>query len=57
MIFTGDTLLIRKTGRTDFQQGSPEKLYHSIKDKIYTLPDDTRVYPGHDYSGQMMSTV
>ena len=57
MIFTGDTLLIRKTGRTDFQQGSPEKLYHSIKDKIYTLPDDTRVYPGHDYTGQMMSTV
>lgn len=57
MVFTGDALLIRKTGRTDFQQGSPEKLYHSIMDKIYTLPDETRVYPGHDYAGHMMSTV
>lgn len=57
MVFTGDTLLIRKTGRTDFQQGSPEKLYHSIREKLYTLSDDTRVYPGHDYTGQMMSTI
>jgi hypothetical protein len=57
MIFTGDTLLIRKTGRTDFQQGSPEKLFHSIKEKIYTLPENTKIYPGHDYTGQMMSTV
>lgn len=57
MIFTGDTLLIRKTGRTDFQQGSAEKLYNSIKNKIYTLPDSTIIYPGHDYTGQMMSTV
>jgi sulfur dioxygenase len=57
MIFTGDTLLIRKTWRTDFQQGSAEKLYDSIKNKIYTLPDSTKIYPGHDYTGQMMSTV
>jgi sulfur dioxygenase len=57
MIFTGDTLLIRKTGRTDFQQWSPEKLYYSIKNKIYTLPDATKIYPWHDYTGQMMSTV
>jgi glyoxylase-like metal-dependent hydrolase (beta-lactamase superfamily II) len=57
MIFTGDTLLIRKTGRTDFQWGSPEKLYHSIMTEIYTLDDTTRIYPGHDYTGQMMSTV
>lgn len=56
-LFTGDALLIRKTGRTDFQQGSPEKLYHSIMDKMYTLPDSTQVYPWHDYSGQTMSTI
>lgn len=57
MVFTGDTLLIRKTGRTDFQQGSPEKLYHSIMDKMYTLPDETLIYPGHDYTGQTVSTI
>lgn len=57
MLFSGDVLFIRKTGRTDFQQGSPEKIYHSIKDKMYTLPDDTKVYPGHDYAGHMMSTI
>lgn len=57
MLFTGDVLFIRKTGRTDFQQGSPEKMYHSIKDKMYTLPDETKVYPGHDYAGHMMSTI
>lgn len=56
-VFTGDTLLIRKTGRTDFQWGSAEKLYHSIMDKIYTLPDETLIYPGHDYTGQTVSTV
>ena len=57
MLFSGDVLFIRKTGRTDFQQGSPEKMYHSIKEKMYALPDDTRVYPGHDYAGHMMSTI
>ena len=57
MIFTGDALLIRKTGRTDFQWGSAEQLYDSIKNKIYTLPNNTKIYPGHDYTGQMMSTV
>ncbi len=56
-LFTGDTLLIRKTGRTDFQWGSAERLYYSIKNKIFTLPDNTIIYPGHDYTGQMMSTV
>lgn len=49
--------MIRKTGRTDFQQGSGEKLFHSIKQYIYTLPDSTKVYLGHDYTRQMMSTV
>ncbi|MBP9812253.1 MBL fold metallo-hydrolase [Candidatus Gracilibacteria bacterium] len=57
MLFSGDVLFIRKTGRTDFQQGPPEKMYHSIKDKMYTLPDTTKVYPGHDYAGHMMSTI
>lgn len=57
MIFTGDSLLIRSAGRTDFQSGSPEALYESIHEKIYTLPDDTKIYPGHDYSGHIFSTV
>ncbi len=57
MLFAGDTLLIRKTGRTDFQQGSAEKLYHSIMERLYTLPDETLVYPGHDYTGQTVSTI
>ncbi len=57
MIFTGDVLLIRGTGRTDFQQGSAEKMYHSITQKIFTLPDDTKIYPGHDYKGMSYSTV
>lgn len=57
MVFTGDALLIRGTGRTDFQQGSAERLYESIRNKLFTLPDDTKVYPGHDYNGQTASTI
>lgn len=57
MAFTGDALLIRKSGRTDFQQGDARKLYRSVREKIFTLPDDTRVFPGHDYQGHLMSTV
>jgi len=57
MAFTGDALLIRGTGRTDFQQGSARHLYRSIHERIFTLPDDTRVYPGHDYHGRTVSTV
>lgn len=57
MAFTGDTLLIRGCGRTDFQQGDARKLYRSVHDKIFTLDDDTKVYPGHDYKGRTMSTV
>jgi sulfur dioxygenase len=57
MVFTGDTLLIRGTGRTDFQQGSAEKLFDSVYNKLFTLPDHTRVYPGHDYRGQTSSTI
>ncbi len=57
MIFTGDALLIRGTGRTDFQQGSAEKLYHSITQKIFTLGDHIKIFPGHDYRGLSQSSV
>lgn len=57
MIFTGDALLIRGCGRTDFQQGSSERLYESVHGKLYRLPDDTIIYPGHDYRGQTHSTI
>ncbi|RYX99664.1 MBL fold metallo-hydrolase [bacterium] len=57
MVFTGDVLLIRGCGRTDFQQGSSEKLYNSVYQKIFTLPDNTLVYPAHDYKGMEVSTV
>jgi len=56
-VFTGDTLLIRGCGRTDFQQGSAEILYHSVTEKLFYLPDDTLVYPGHDYNGNTCSTI
>ena len=56
-VFTGDALFIRGCGRTDFQQGSPQTLYASIHDKIFSLPDTTKVYPGHDYKGRTVSTV
>lgn len=55
-VMTGDALLIRGNGRTDFQQGSAEKLYDSIH-KLFQLPDNTTVYPGHDYRGQTKSTI
>jgi sulfur dioxygenase len=57
MAFTGDALLIRSAGRTDFQQGSAHRLYRSIKEKIFALPDDCLVYPGHDYTGRTVTTV
>jgi glyoxylase-like metal-dependent hydrolase (beta-lactamase superfamily II) len=56
-IFTGDALLIDGCGRTDFQQGDAGQLYDSIHNKIFTLPDDTQVYPGHDYRGNKVSSV
>jgi sulfur dioxygenase len=56
-IFTGDALLIRGCGRTDFQQGDPGRLYDGITGKIFTLPDHYAVYPGHDYNGFTSSTV
>src|SRR5690606_13981564 len=57
MVFTGDTLLIRGCGRTDFQQGDPHALYRSVHDKLFTLPDRTLVYPAHDYQGRTASSV
>jgi len=56
-VFTGDALLIRGTGRTDFQQGSSDKLYDSIHGKLFSLPSESVVYPGHDYQGHASSTI
>ena len=56
-VFTGDTLLIRGTGRTDFQNGSADAQYDSIFNRLLKLPDETLVYPGHDYKGDTVSTI
>lgn len=56
-VFTGDALLIDGCGRTDFQAGDPGRLYDSIHGKIFSLPDETLVYPGHDYKGRRVSSV
>jgi glyoxylase-like metal-dependent hydrolase (beta-lactamase superfamily II) len=56
-IFTGDTLLINGTGRTDFQSGNPIDQYHSLFDRILKLPEKTFVYPAHDYNGNKVSTI
>ena len=52
MLFTGDALLIDACGRTDFQSGDAATLYRSIQDKFFSLPDETLVYPCHDYDGR-----
>lgn len=57
LAFTGDALFIRGCGRTDFQQGDSRALYHSVHTHIFGLPDDTIIYPGHDYQGHTQSTV
>lgn len=57
LLFSGDALLIEACGRTDFQSGSAEALYRSIHDKFFTLPDETIVYPGHDYEGRQVTTI
>ena len=57
MVFTGDALLVRGAGRTDFQQGDAHRLFRSIHDQLFTLPDDCIVYPGHDYDGRTSSTI
>jgi sulfur dioxygenase len=56
-VFTGDTLLIRGTGRTDFQNGDPRQQYESIFGRLLKLPDTTLVYPAHDYKGDTVSTI
>ncbi len=56
-VFTGDALLIDGCGRTDFQGGDAGRLYDSITQRLFTLPDDTKVYPGHDYHGRISSTI
>ena len=56
-LFSGDTLLINGTGRTDFQNGSAKDAYSSIFNKLLKLPDETLLYPGHDYKGEKVSTI
>ncbi len=56
-VFTGDTLLINGCGRTDFQSGSAEAMYHSLTQVLFALPDDTTVWPGHDYQGRTHSSI
>ena len=56
-LFSGDTLLINGTGRTDFQNGSSEDAYNSLFNKLLKLPEDTILYPGHDYNGKKSSTI
>ena len=56
-VFTGDTLLIRGTGRTDFQNGDPRAQYNSIFNKLLKLPDETLIFPAHDYKGETVSTI
>ena len=56
-VFTGDTLLINGTGRTDFQSGSPYDAYNSLFSRLLKLPDKTLVYPAHDYNGKSFSTL
>jgi glyoxylase-like metal-dependent hydrolase (beta-lactamase superfamily II)/rhodanese-related sulfurtransferase len=57
LAFTGDALLIRGCGRTDFQQGSADALYRSVHEQIFSLPDDCLLYPGHDYRGLTVTSV
>ena len=57
MAFTGDALLIRGAGRTDFQQGDAATLFRSVHEEILSLPVECRIYPGHDYAGRTMTTV
>ena len=56
-LFSGDTLLINGTGRTDFQNGDSKDAYNSIFNKLLKLPDETFLYPAHDYKGEKVSTI
>jgi glyoxylase-like metal-dependent hydrolase (beta-lactamase superfamily II) len=57
MAFTGDALLVRGCGRTDFQEGDARTLFRSVRDRIFSLPDATLLHPGHDYHGATVTTV
>lgn len=57
IVFSGDSLLIEACGRTDFQSGDPKVLYDSVHDKLFSLPDDSLVYPAHDYEGRALTTI
>jgi glyoxylase-like metal-dependent hydrolase (beta-lactamase superfamily II) len=57
MAFTGDALLVRGCGRTDFQHGDARRLYRSVQEQIFTLPPETVLYPCHDYKGRTATTV
>jgi len=57
LAFTGDALLIRGCGRTDFQQGSPQRLFRSVRERVFSLPDECLIYPAHDYRGLTCSSV
>lgn len=56
-VFSGDALLIDGCGRTDFQGGNSAALFKSVREKLFTLPDETLVYPAHDYSGRFVSSI
>ena len=56
-VFTGDALLIDGCGRTDFQDGDADTLYRSVREKLFSLPDDVLVYPAHDYKGRRVSSI
>jgi len=56
-LFSGDTLLINGTGRTDFQNGNSRDAYNSLFNRILKLPDETLLYPAHDYKGETVSTI
>jgi rhodanese-related sulfurtransferase len=57
MVFTGDALLVRGAGRTDFQKGNAHQLFHSIREQLFSLPDRCTVFPGHDYEGRTSSSI
>jgi hydroxyacylglutathione hydrolase len=57
MVFTGDTLFVGSIGRTDFPGGSYQELEHSVRTRLYTLPANTIVYPGHNYGDTPTSTI
>ena len=57
MVFSGDALLIDACGRTDFQSGDASQLFDSIHEKLFSLPSETLVYPGHDYAGHHVTSI